>query len=87
MDDGLPNSQEIQPALDQLAEALAGSTFRAALRNDPEGAATNAGITVDVLPDGLLTTLGLMSDEELQIVARVQLTFAESLPGRVCIIF
>jgi hypothetical protein len=85
MDDS-PAPPEIQPALDQLAEKLAGSTFRAALREDPQGAAINAGITVDALPRGLLATLGLMSDEELQIVATVQLAFTEGLP-KVCIIF
>jgi len=81
--------QETQAALDQLAEELAGSDFRAALTKDPTGAATAAGINVDTLPDGLLGTLGLMSDEELKIVARVQQSFKGSIGDavRVAILF
>lgn len=78
MDVGSEDPQVIQETLDQLAEELAGAKFRAALKDDPEEAATAAGINVDYLPDGLLATLGLMSDEELQIVARVQLSFRGS---------
>ena len=79
MDAGMTDPQEMQTALDQLAEELAGARFRAGLREDPKGAATTAGINVDTLPDGLLATLGLMSDQELQIVARVQQSFKGSI--------
>ena len=81
--------RRMQAALDRLAEKLAGSTFRSALREDPASAATTAGIDPDALPEGLLATLGLMSDEELQIVARVQKSLQGSVrdPASVGILF
>lgn len=86
---GSTDPQEIQAALDQLGEQLAGSSFRAALREDPTGAAAAAGISVDAITEGLLATLGQMSDQELQIVARVQESFKASFgnSARVCILF
>lgn len=93
MDDGPKDAQVVQAALDRLAEELAGSKFRAALREDPADAVKSAGIDADDLPDGLLGALGLMSDEELQIAARVQLSLKRSVsqrlpdPLQVCILF
>jgi hypothetical protein len=89
MDVGSENPQAMQDALDQLAQELAGSKFRAALKEDPEAATTAAGINPDNLPDGLLGALGLMSDEELQIVSRVQQSFRGSFrdPISVAILF
>lgn len=62
----------VQAALDQLADALAGSDFRAQLRDDPKGAASSINLAEDDLPEGLLLTLALMSEEELRVVAHVQ---------------
>lgn len=81
MTDGPTNPQKMQAALDHLAEQLAGSDFRAGLTKDPKAAATAAGVDVGALPDGLLATLGLMSEEELQVVARVHRSLAGSFSG------
>ena len=82
---GPTEPQKMQAAFDHLAEQLAGSDFRTRLTEDPKGAATGAGVDVGSLPEGLLATLGLMSDEELQIVARVHHSLAGSMSGPVSV--
>jgi hypothetical protein len=87
MTDGPTDVKAIQDALDLLAKKLAGSEFRENFRRDPEVAAKEAGIQVGILPEGLLSTLGLMSDEELRFTARVQLYLKRSVDSSVAILF
>lgn len=82
VDEGDPR----QKALDQLAKKLVGSEFRTKLRKTPEKAAEE--LDTDNLPDGLIETLAVMSDDELKTVAIVQQQLnVEALKSSVSILF
>ena len=80
--------EALKTALGQLGEALAGSKFRQALKENATEAAEGRGINVAVLPEDLLSTLGAMTDDELRIVAVVQRELDTGFSGKsVAILF
>jgi hypothetical protein len=76
-----PPGEQRMEGLPGLMRSMARPTFRKSFNNDPRRAIEQAGLNVQTIPPAQLEVLAGLSEEELEIVARVVSNLRSARPS------